>query len=89
MAAAGKSDVDTLKLLVKLGSNVNHVSTRTGQTALLTAISTGSIEAVRALIELKADVNQRTKSGDTPLKFADNENQLEIVELLKKAGAKE
>ena len=44
--------------------------------------------AVQALVELKADVNAKTKDGDSPLKAAMKGDQDDIVKILKAAGAK-
>ena len=46
-------------------------------------------ETVRLLIELEADVNARTPSGDTPLKVARNGDQEDVAEMLLAAGARE
>ena len=45
-------------------------------------------DMVRALIELKADVNVKTKGGNTPLKAAQKGDQEDIIAILKEAGAK-
>jgi ankyrin repeat protein len=47
------------------------------------------VELIRFLIERGADVNARDKVGNRPLKLAEAQKQAEVVELLKKAGAKE
>jgi uncharacterized protein len=87
--AATTGNVEMIRFLAKRGANVNHGVKQGGQTALLTAIYGAKPKAVQALIELKADVNAKTKDGDTPLKAARKGDQEDIVELLKAAGAKQ
>lgn len=50
-------------------------------------IQMGKYEAVKALIEAGADVNQKS-NGMTPLMFAARHNKAEIAKLLIKHGAK-
>jgi len=86
--AASAGNVEMIRFLVKRGANVNYGVKTGGQTALLSAIYGAHPEAVEALIELKADVNARTKDGDTPLKAAMKGDQEDMVKILKAAGAK-
>jgi len=70
-----------------------------GWTALTMAASGGAgasfvnegdrTDTVRLLIARGADVNARTHSGVTALKAAEERRQLEIAEMLRKAGAKQ
>ncbi|MHC4728920.1 MAG: hypothetical protein ACYS17_17020 [Planctomycetota bacterium] len=41
------------------------------------------------LLEKHADVNAETKDGQTPLKWAKEQSDTKIIELLRKHGAKE
>ena len=86
--AASVGNVDMIRFLAKRGANVNRGAKSGGQTALLSAIYGAHPEAVQALIELKADVNAKTKDGDTPLSAAAKGDQEDIIKLLKAAGAK-
>ena len=86
--AASSGNVDMIRFLIKRGANVNRGAKSGEQTALLSAIYGAHPEAVQALIELKADVNTRTKDGDTPLKAAQKGDQEDIIKILKAAGAK-
>jgi ankyrin repeat protein len=52
------------------------------------AITTGNIEAVKQHIAAGADVNAKTKRGDTPLDTAISRKHPEIVNLLRKHGGK-
>jgi len=55
---------------------------------LVDAVKRGDQAAVRALIDQRADVNRPEVDGTTPLHWAAHENQLEVAELLLRAGAK-
>jgi ankyrin repeat protein len=88
MFAASGGNVDMIRFLVKRGAKVNHGVKEGKQTALLSAIYGAKPEAVKALVELKADVNAKTKDGDTPLKVAMKGDQDDIVKILQAAGAK-
>ena len=89
MFAVASRKIPIVKLLVELGAPVDQVSSMSGQTALFSAIYAGNAEMVQAIIDLKANVNFRTKDGDTPIKAAQKGDQTDIIELLKAAGAKE
>ena len=49
----------------------------------------GHIDIVKLLLDKGADVNAKSKDGDTALKAASVKGHTEIVELLKAHGAKE
>lgn len=48
----------------------------------------GKIESVKVLIAAGAKVNIKTEDGETALAHAMRENHMEIVKLLKDAGAR-
>ena len=50
------------------------------------AVINGDLEAVKKMIELGSDVNEKSH-GMTPLMFAARHNRLEIIKLLVKEGA--
>jgi ankyrin repeat protein len=59
-----------------------------GMTPLLNAIFTGDIEIVRRLLEMGADPNRPSSTGETPLWHAENDFGLtEIAKLLRQHGA--
>ena len=89
MFAVASRKADVVKQLIELGAPVDQISSLSGQTALLSAIYAGSAEMVQTLIDLKANVNFRTKDGDTPLKAAAKGDQTDLIEILKAAGAKQ
>ncbi|MEO8035769.1 MAG: ankyrin repeat domain-containing protein [Acidobacteriota bacterium] len=86
--AAASENIDMMKFLVTRGADVNYGAKQETQTALMTAIYSGKLESVKALIALKADVNARMKDGDTPLKAAQKGDQEDMIAVLKAAGAK-
>ena len=57
--------------------------------ALICAARSGSLDIVKLLIEKGADVNAKTGDGNTTLKIANEEENGEMIEFLKKSGAKE
>jgi ankyrin repeat protein len=88
MFAASSGNVDMIRFLVKRGAKVNHGAKEGKQTALLSAIYGAHVDAVQALVDLKADVNAKMTDGDTPLKAAMKGDQDDVVKILKAAGAK-
>jgi ankyrin repeat protein len=87
--AVSSGNVAMMRFLVARGADVNHGVKKGEQTALISAILAAQVEAVKTLIELKADVNAKMKDGTTPLKLARKGDQEEIVALLEAAGAKQ
>jgi ankyrin repeat protein len=86
--AVSSGNIEMIRFLAAHGADVNHGAKTGDQTALISAILGAQIESVKALIELKADVNAKMKDGTTPLKLAQKGDQEEIVALLVAAGAK-
>jgi ankyrin repeat protein len=92
--AAGRQPV-YLKRLIEGGANVS-VRTTAGQTPLTAAVSAGQRDNVELLIAAGAFVETPGENGMTPLKLAtrllalqlDKQRFAEIVEVLKRAGAK-
>lgn len=91
MYAAMNDDVEMVRLLVRAGAKVDTTARGEygGRNPLLIAVENGRAEAVKALIELKANLNVRTSEGETALGLATKAGNAEIVAILKGAGAKE
>lgn len=70
-----------MKQLIGAG-DVNARSSHDGQTALMLAASSGSVQLVNILIECGADVNLQNKDGSTALMFACENRNIEIVKRL-------
>jgi uncharacterized protein len=99
--AAREGDLESARLLIKAGANVNQ-QTEYGWTPLLTAVNNRNYQVGQLLIEQGADVNLANKGGWTPLYLAtDNRNieggdypvpkadldHLQLIELLLQKGA--
>ncbi len=84
--AAWNGSVQTIKLLLARGADVNAVYYGTG-TALISAALAGKFEAVKFLLEKGADVNAKESTGNTALMSAAYSGQTNVVELLLDNGA--
>ena len=79
----------TLKTLLDAGAEVDARAGVGSNTALINAAMGGHAESVQVLLDSGTDVNAKNNDGTTALMFAEEEGHTEIVELLKKAGARE
>src|SRR5262249_35867382 len=79
--AAEAGRVDSLRLLVELGADVNG---KPGDASPLhCAARAGQLDTVKLLVELGADVHARDRNFDgTPLTFANYKGQRNVVEYL-------
>jgi ankyrin repeat protein len=84
-----KGNTKIVELLLEKGADVNAKDKDGNVTALIMAASNGHTETVKFLLERGADVNAKDNDGFTALKAARKAGHLDIVQLLKKAGAKE
>ena len=87
MTCARTGASDGIRLLGSRGADVDARESHRGQTALMWAAGGKHPGAVKALIELGADVNARSTGGFTPLMFAAREGDQESARLLIAAGA--
>ena len=85
-AAADKSNVKTVRWLLRLGANVNHQANN-GVTALMQAAIKGNIEIIKTLIFAGANVNAKDDSGWTALMWAAGNGHTEVISILINAGA--
>jgi len=87
MAAAVAGDAAKITALLTAGASPNEVD-RDGMTALnLAAASDGGADALRALLDAKADANIANGEGLTPLMNAAYKADAEKIDSLVKAGA--
>ena len=84
--AAKRGQLNSIKQLIDLGSNVNSID-RYGMTALDYASMKGNIEIAKYLIGFGATVNKGGYFGATPLGYAVEKNDIEMMVLLIKCGA--
>jgi len=86
--AAGKNDLETVQTIVEKGTNVDRKDIA-GQTPMMWAAETGSIDVVKYLVEKGADVNAVAgKQGrGTALIYAAATNRTEVVNYLLDNGA--
>lgn len=90
--ASERGHVETVQTLIDAGIEVDHVN-RLGWTALIEAIVLGDgsdryAQIVTKLIKGGADVNLADGKGHSPLALAMEKGQRNIIEILKRAGAK-
>jgi len=79
--------VQELRGLVQQGVDVNTQDADKGMTALLYAAEGGRVDAVKLLIEAKANVSLANKKGTTPLMYGALSGKMDIVKALLAAGA--
>jgi len=79
-----KANID---LLIKNGADINAKSGGFNLTPLQQAAWSGKLEAVKALLAHKPDVNATTESGDTALTYSFVADSKEIFNLLLENGA--
>jgi len=85
---------ELVKLLLAKGAEVNAADNQ-GNTALMLAARAGAFQVIEPLLAGGANVNAKNKEGWTALRLvreskeAGSYGRVEIVELLRKAGAKE
>lgn len=80
---------ESARTLLGLGFDVNYVSSKEGQTALMHAAEIGNPDMIKLFLDAGADVNQADNEGETALQFAFAASKLnaESVKLLLTAGA--
>ena len=88
LACSGRNaNADIVAALLKHGGDVTvGRADKEGLTPLHEAARCGSIKVIKLLLELKADPNARSSSMRTPLWFATDNGQREVVQLLANEG---
>jgi ankyrin repeat protein len=89
MGAAMHGDAPTVQALLDNGADPNAQGGDFGRTALLLAATTGSEATVKLLVERGARVSASDWLGNSPLHWAARRGDATVVNVLKKAGAKE
>ncbi len=88
MFASRAGHTEIVKLLIDAKANLDIQGRYAGTTALMWAAQYGSLDIVKLLIEAKANINLKNNSEQTALTLANENGNMEIVNILKKAGAK-
>jgi hypothetical protein len=85
--SARNGNLNTLKLLLNSGAQVNLIAEDRGSNALFDSALGRKKEIVKTLIEAGADMNIQSKDGQTALVVVVGAGDEDIVELLAMAGA--
>lgn len=86
--AAQQGDIESAKVLLAAGANINDADPDDGMTALLTAIGSGQAQMAALLVESGADVNVASKQGVSPLHLAaTRRNMSELTKAMLAKGA--
>lgn len=86
-AAIEDDDSETLERLIQENPGIVHRENRLGKTSLYDACVLGYIDMVKILVTHGANINHRTRNGDSVLHMAVFQEQTEIVEYLIEQGA--
>lgn len=86
--AAGKGDLETVKMLLQKDAERVNAKTRYGRTPLHNAARFGHKEVVELLLAKDAELNPKDRAGDTPLDLANLYEHNGIVRLLKEKGGR-
>jgi ankyrin repeat protein len=65
-----------------------HFVTDEGDTLLMMAVRSGSLPLVQLLLAKGVEINAKNRTNQTALSIAEDADNTEIVELLKRAGAR-
>lgn len=88
--AAKDGDLEKLKSLLDENAElINDRDPMLGYTPLHRAASQGNYEIVQYLLENGADVNPKSKKGETPLKLAVQQDRTDVADLLRYYGGEE
>jgi ankyrin repeat protein len=86
-ASGWDGNAETLHLLIAAGANVN-AQADDGETAMIMAVRNCSPSRVQALIASHAELNLLDKNGKSALDYAIKMRKANLIQLLRKAGAK-
>lgn len=80
---------DIVSLLIDKGVDINLKSIINNTTVLMHASIGGHLDIVKMLLDAGANINEKDKYGNTALTWSLSNGHNDVVELLKKHGAKE
>jgi ankyrin repeat protein len=81
MFAAWKGNVDNVKFLIDNGADID-AQDNDGETALITACNFGKTDVIKTLISNKVNANLIDKNGWTALKWAHEQTNSNLINLL-------
>ena len=81
LIACNNNSLDTVKLLIKYGANIN-LQNNNGETALMSTSKSNNELMVNYLLYNGADINVTNHDGETALDIAANTNNINIVNLI-------
>ena len=87
--AANAGQIEIAKFLLQRGADIDAHWYLNDMTPLLLALHSNHPEVARLLIDKGAEVNVRDKMRHTPLKYATEEKNQELIKLLRDHGAKD
>lgn len=87
LTASSSGKTDDVEAYIFMGADVN-IRDEYGKTPLIKAIEHDHIATVKMLLANSADINVKDDNGWTALSVAEYKHNSEIVEILKKSGAK-
>jgi ankyrin repeat protein len=85
--ASRNGSAAVVRVLLRRGAKVGLAESFRGQTALMFAAGEGNTDAAELLLELGAELKQRSTGGYTPLLFAVRNNRYDTVKFLLAEGA--
>ena len=87
---ACRLNLETVKVLVELGSDINHVESEYGRNGLLVAARVGKDDIIKYLHSLNPDlIHAKDKQGRNAIQIAESAFHPKTVKLLKKLGCKD
>lgn len=84
MRRADAGDMDSIKLLLEFGADINHANS-TGETALMRAIRSRKRHVIKGLIEEGADLHLADYTGRTAIDYAEDTRSGRIIKLIRDA----
>lgn len=85
--ACQNGKLESVKTLLKLGADPNHIAKVGLSSPLIDAMSTGNIEIIELLLKKGVTVNQVDEQGESALTWSIDNNNPKIVEMLLANGA--
>jgi len=85
--SARQGDCENVNVLLQAGAKLYSRTRFASSKPLISAVMGGSMEMIKYLVTVGADVNERNSYGETPLMIAAKAGSVEMVQLLVRMGA--